>query len=452
MKKIVFLFPLSLLLFACQEKQNPNSVAGLERRVDSLLQFYLDSSKIAGAAIAVYKGEEKLLMKAYGFADLEFDVELPANASFPIASITKQFTAAAILQLVEQGRLSLDDDLTKYVKFTSPVPVSIRQLLTHTSGIKSFSDMPWTLSYRAQKLPRDTILRLLEKEAFNFSPGDALIYNSSGYLMLGLIIENVTGKPYQEYIQGLFTKAGMNNSYYCSESKVTKNRAHGYELTKTGLLRAEHPNYEWPYAAGALCSTLEDLVKWNLALHGGKILSKKMYEELTMPEVLNDGTVTRYGKGVGVLTYNGQKVVEHPGNIVGFTSMNRYFPDDKLSIIVLINTENAVSPFEFAGAISNFFYPKIMPDANTFQGDVSRLAGVYRGRGRFGDQTTKIVETNGSLSIQLAERNSNILRHVNDSTWQDDKLATFSFKKRQNKHLLRMDVIYGNYILTKVEN
>ena len=170
--------------------------------------------------------------------------------------------------------------------------------------------------------------------------------------MLGLIIEKVSGMPYDEYIKKeVFELAGMTNSYYCDEQKITKKRAHGYDMGENGLIRKGYLDHTWPYAAGSLCSTVEDLIKWNQALHGGKILSEEMYQLLITPETLNDGTLLRYAKGLSNFYSDGRHVISHGGGINGFLSSMAYYPEEKLIMIVLVNTAGPVGPGAFAGDI-----------------------------------------------------------------------------------------------------
>ena len=195
MKQIFALFICIILSVACSKQESASGDNGeLERKVDDLVKPYFEGPKIAGIAIGVFKGNEKILLKSYGFADLEFEVKLPTDASFEIGSVTKQFTAAATLQLAEQGRLSLEDDISKYIKFdTKGKKVTVRHLLSHTSGIRGYTELPFFEDFAIRKFKRDTLLYMVEKEPFDFDPGEALIYNNTGFFMLGLIIEKVSG-------------------------------------------------------------------------------------------------------------------------------------------------------------------------------------------------------------------------------------------------------------------
>ncbi|RDC58742.1 serine hydrolase domain-containing protein [Adhaeribacter pallidiroseus] len=229
------LLALFLFTFSCQGPANlttrerpVDKNKPLERYVDSLAQALVDNSQIAGIAIGVMRHDSVLLLKSYGYADLEFAVPMPVNASFEIGSITKQFTAVAIMQLVEKGLLSLDDDISKYLQISFPKEaITVRQLLHHTSGIKEVRLGDILYSHYS----RDTVLSLIEKARFDFKPGTEMMYNNKGYFLLGLIIEKLTGQTYEEYLtKNLFLKAGMQNSYLSDQEKVIKLRTHGITM------------------------------------------------------------------------------------------------------------------------------------------------------------------------------------------------------------------------------
>jgi CubicO group peptidase (beta-lactamase class C family) len=439
--------------------EKPYNSLILENKVDSLVRPYLDSEKLAGIAIAVFKDNEKVLLKSYGFADLEFDIKLPIDASFEIGSNTKQFTAAAIFQLVEKGKLSLEDTITKYIKFnTHGKTITIRHLLSHTSGIKGYTELPAFEGITMHPYDRDTILRIVEKEDLDFNPGDALIYSNTGFFILGLIIEKVTGLSYEEYIMSnLFEKAGMTNSYYCSESKVIKNKAHGYETGDKGLIHAGYLDHTWPYSAGSICSTAEDLVRWNNALHNGKILNEKLYKEFITPAILNDGTITHYAKGVAIIERNGRLVISHAGIINGFLSQNNYYPQDSISIVVLINSTGSISTCKIANCIADYFYGEASTSYLPYPGDITKLIGTYKGPGRGEVLSVRIIGNDSLLSIQIANNKPISLYYLHDDYWTDNSPDYWSgvspiyrFRKTENEFKeLGIDQIYGYNILKK---
>ncbi|MEO8475332.1 MAG: serine hydrolase domain-containing protein, partial [Chryseolinea sp.] len=320
--KILTIIALSLLILSCSKPESDTAVKDIASVIDTLIQKKVDSTQMAGAVVGVFKGNDKIFLKSYGYADLEFEVRMPVDASFEIGSVTKQFTAAALLQLVEQGKVNLGDDFTKYVKFdTKGKHITVRQLLNHTSGIKGYTEIPEFGDLMVKKLDRDTLLRIVEKKDFDFNPGEALIYNNTAFFIAGLVIEKASGQKYEDYIgKNLFEKAGMTHSYYCSESKITKTRAHGYDGSPKGLKRAIYLDHQWPFAAGSICSTVEDLNKWNQALHHGNIISETMYKEFLSPAKLINGATTHYAKGITVRKTNGKTMLEHGGGIPGFLS------------------------------------------------------------------------------------------------------------------------------------
>ncbi len=454
MRTITILALLVLIITSCGKNEFKSiSMTDLESQVDSLVKTWTDSSKIAGLAVAVFRGDEKILLKSYGYADLEFDVKLPVNASFEIGSVTKQFTAAAILQLAEQGRLDIDDDITKYLKFnTSERKVTIRHLLSHTSGIKGYTELPEFGTISVQKYDRDTILRIVEAKPFDFEPGDLLIYSNTGFFMLGLIIEKVSGITYEEYItKNLFEKAGMNNSYYCSESRIIKNRAHGYDTHEGRLARAAYLDHTWPYSAGSMCSTVEDLVKWNNAIHNGKILGDSMYSEFISPFVLNNGTVTHYAKGITVTKRNGRTMLEHGGGINGFLSDNRYFPDEKISIVILVNSTGPVEPGIAAQFITDRLFGKPSQKFIQYNGDLSIFTGAYKGPGRGEELNIIVTKNDTTLLIQSAGRDTAALNYLEGSVWTDGNV-TFQFTGTGDSiNELWIDYIFGYAVLEKVK-
>lgn len=444
---------LAACTISCNRPESPKAeVSVLESKLDSLINPLVDSSKFAGVAIAVYRDNKPMVLKSYGYADVEHSVKLPVDASFEIGSVTKQFTAVATLQLAEAGKLSLDDDFTKYVKFdTRGRKITIRQLMNHTSGIKGYTELPFFESLMIHKYKRDTLLRLVEKEQFDFEPGEALIYNNTAFFILGLVIEKASGIPYEEYVKkNIFDKAGMNNSYYCDERKVVKNRAHGYDMGENGLMRAQYIDHTWPYAAGSLCSTVEDLAKWNYALHNGKVLSEAMYKEMITPVKLNNGSVTRYADGLTITDFNGKTRIEHGGGIPGFLSENAFFPGENISVTVLMNTIGPNGPDRISDFIQEELFPKGPEEPATFSGDLSRYTGVYTGRSRGTDLKLTVTTNDTTLLIQRNNDKPFKLDYDKDARWKKG-LSTYEFVSNNGEvNELRNDDVYGYLVLRRV--
>lgn len=399
--------------------------AALVAALDSAARAHVASETVAGISVAVVRGSDTLLVRGYGSVDLEWNVPTPpdASASYEIGSVTKQFTAAAIMQLVEQGLLDLDADFTEYLpEFdTRGHVVPLRRLLDHTSGIKGYTEMEVFSDISIKDLPRDTLVSLVEAEPFEFEPGTAQIYNNSAFFLLGLIIEKVSGQPYEEYVQKhLFDAAGMASSYYCSESAIRSGRAHGYDAGEDGLQRKGYLDHTWPYAAGSLCSTVRDLVRWNGALHRGDILSAVAYREMITPRPLLDGTELTYAMGIAVSDRNGEPVIAHSGGINGFLSDGRYYPEQELVTVVLQNTAGPQGPGALSNAFADLIFgPVPAPVAVPYTGDLDVLVGEYSGPAR-GTHLHMVVTRDGDDLVFTARGQTEGTRpvHVGDGVWQ----------------------------------
>ncbi len=430
---------------SAQSRSRASAVAA----IDSIVATALQGGKAAGMSVGVVKGRDTLVLKGYGLADLEFDVPTPDRAVYEIGSVTKQFTSSAILLLQERGQLSLDDPITKYLPDypTQGHAITIRRLLDHTSGIKGYTEMPEFGNFMRRHEPRDSLVALFAKKPFDFDTGDDMIYNNSAYFLVGLIIEKVSGTTYAEFVKkNLFDKAGMDDSRYCSENAVVKRRAHGYDTGPNGLVRAAYLDHLWPYAAGSLCSTAGDLVAWNRALHGGRILSPASYRELTTPGTLNDGSRLRYAKGLSVHELAGHRVIEHGGGINGFLSSSNYLPDDDAIIVVLVNSTGPVSPDALAGQIAEAVFGARTPRSQEFRGDLSTFAGTYNGVGRGRPMTLTIGADSGKLTVLAvgpAGGTPRAARYVGDDTFQVGE-TRYTFVSENGKvSTLRVDAVYG---------
>ena len=446
---LFFSLLITLLLGACTQKNTQHQTSELKAKADEIFTAALEADEIAGAAILVFQDGETLLDTACGYASLEWSVPMTRDASFEIGSVTKQFTAAAILKLVEKGKLQLEDDFTKYLDFdTGGRKITIRQLLDHTSGIASYTEVSdfWDLSMHEH--PRDSLLRMVEKEDFLFEPGEALIYNNSAYFFLGLIIEELSGQSYEDYLAKVFFKPlGMEHTYYCSSSEVVEKKAYGYNASPEGLRQKPYLDHTWPYAAGSLCSTTADLLIWLRALHSGKILSPVMYTSMITPGTLNNGTPLRYAMGLTHYDHYGNEIISHGGGIHGFLSETRYFPEEDLYIICLVNTAGPKSGVYFAEALTWEVLDKQVRKGKPLDTDISGVVGVYSGqvRGQKIDLEVKIVNQKDLLVglVELEERDT-INTYIGSNTWiQGNEIFKF------NNNALLLDEVSGHYTLRR---
>ena len=369
----------------------------LARRLDSIARSGVVENRVTGIAAAVVRGNDTLLLKGYGKANVEWDVPMPADAVFEIGSVTKQFTAAAILQLRDEGKLSLDDPITKWLPDfdTRGNTLPLRRLLDHTSGIKGITEMPeFGLLMNNPQFPRDSAYALIRRYPFQFPTGEAQIYNNSAFWLLGLVVEKASGMTYEDHVEKkLFAPLGMTRSSYCNSGENVPRRASGYMVRNGEVRRAPTNVHTWPFAAGSLCSTAGDLVTWLKALHGGKVLSPKSYAEMITPAKLNDGTVLRYGMGLAVgKDVRGLNAIGHGGGIAGFVSEAVWYPDAQAAIVVLINSNGNLDPGAIAGELAAELLPWSRPTFRPFTGDAAALVGKYTGPSRGRDMTIEVTQ------------------------------------------------------------
>lgn len=418
----------ALITIACPELTSAQ-VAGqaLTHALDSAAQAHVESAIVPGVSVAVVRGGEVLLRKGYGFVDLEWGVRTPAegDASYEIGSVSKQFTAAAILLLAEEGRIDLDADVTEYIDFdTRGRSIPVRRLLDHTSGVRSYTEMSVFGTLSKLDLPRDTLVRLIEAEPFDFEPGTAQIYNNSAFFLLGLMIESLSGQTYEDFVQErLFDPAGMSSSYYCDEVEMRHRRAHGYDAVGPDrLIRARYLDHRWPYAAGSLCSTVDDLVKWNQALHGGRILSDASYREMMTARPLSDGSSIEYAMGISDGMRGDTPVHSHGGGINGFVSMLAWYPEHQLSVVVL---QNSTAP-PGAGALASNFADLVLgrteePSGQPFTGVLAEFEGTYRGPARGQDMEIRVEAAGGRLEFMTTGSDAPVVPvYLDDLTWVAD--------------------------------
>jgi len=393
----------------------------LVRYVDSVANAAVAEHRTAGVSVAVVKNGRTVLAKGYGFADLENDVPATAETVYRIGSVTKQFTSAAIMRLVEQGKVSLDDTLQKFLPNfpTQGNRVTVRHLLNHTSGIKSYTSLgpKWQRVMRLD-LATDSLVAMFANEPFDFKPGDKWLYDNSGYFLLGMIIEKVSGKPYGQYLKDeLFTPLGLRSTIYCDQAPLIKHRAQGYSVRPDStFINAEPLSMTQPYAAGSLCSTVTDLAAWTLALASGKVVSPASYKLMTTPGTLNDGKPLTYGFGLGVGAVGGHRQVSHNGGINGFISELHHYPDDSLITVVLTNT-GALAAVQIERLIARRALgikdlPAVPIDASALE----RLVGEYQ----LGNARVRVYIEGGRLRAQAPGAPPFGLKHVGNGRFVRD--------------------------------
>ena len=357
--------------------------ADLVSQVDALLSPVFKAGE-PGAAVLVMKDGKPLVRKAYGMADLELGVPLQPEHVFRIGSMTKQFTAVAILMLMERGQLALDDPLTKFLP-DYPMQgrtVTVEHLLTHTSGIPSYTGLPEWLPLLRKDMSVAEIIALSKDKPFEFEPGERWNYNNSGYILLGAIIEKVSGMGYEAFLQKhILDPLGLKSTHYGSATRIIPRRIPGYAPgANNGFLNAEYLSMTQPYAAGSLLSSVDDLASWNEALLAGKLIKRESLEKAWTPYKLKDGSSARYGYGWGIGTVDGRRTISHGGGILGFSSDGILYPEDRLIVIMLTNsTVPERAPGRFTPKIAALAMGKPLPSERTAVAIDPKIFDSYAG-------------------------------------------------------------------------
>ncbi len=294
-----------------------------------------------GAAALVAKGDQVLFHGAAGMADLELGVPLAPDMVFEIGSITKQFTAAAIMLLAEQDKLAVSDPITRHLPNYPAYGknITIAHLLTHTSGIVSYTSIPGYMATRVRSdLTVQQLIDVFKDLPVEFAPGERYAYNNSGYILLGAIIEAASGMRYEEFVRKrMFEPLGMKSAYYGCATCIIPRRVSGYEGGPAGFRNQQYLSFTQPYAAGSLMMAVSDLHRWSRALFGGKVVSAASLKLMTTPYVLKNGEPTTYGYGLGITSVRGRRAIRHGGGIFGFVTNALYLPDEDVFVAVFSN-------------------------------------------------------------------------------------------------------------------
>jgi CubicO group peptidase (beta-lactamase class C family) len=331
---------LLMVFVALSVQAQPAKTKAMTSEFDKMLSAQFKTGETGCAALVAVKGEI-IYKKAFGMADLELNVPMQPDMIFRVGSITKQFTAIAILQLMEQGKLSLQDDITRFIPDypTQAYKITIEHLLTHTSGIKSYTSVPDFQKYIKEDLNPSEAIDRFKNLPMEFAPGTKWNYNNSGFFLLGYIIEKASGKTYAEYIEeNLFKPAGMTSSLYGNDKNIIRNRASGYQSEGDNTVNADYLSMLLPYSAGSIMSNVEDLYRWNRALVSYKLVKKETLEKAFTEYKLSDGKGTNYGYGWFLRQLQGSPTIEHGGAINGFLCNAIYLPEEDLFVAVFSNS------------------------------------------------------------------------------------------------------------------
>jgi CubicO group peptidase (beta-lactamase class C family) len=325
--------------------------AGLSARIDKLANDALRQSGVPSASVAVVRDGKLAFAKAYG--DARLDPKTPATPAmrYSVGSISKEFTAAAILLLQQQGKLSLDDKVAKFFPdLTDANHITLRQILSHTSGYQDFWPQDYLMPPMKQPTTAAHIMDVWAKKSLDFAPGSQWQYSNTGYTIAGAIVQKLTGQiPFAYLQQHVFPTLGITDAYDTNLHALPATDARGYSRNALGPLRpSPKEGVNWMFGAGELAMTASDLAKWDIAMIDQTLLQPASWRAMQTEVVLNNGLGSGYGLGVFVGKLDGHRMISHDGEVMGFTAGNMIFPDDKVAVVVLTN-QDAVGTFGVIG-------------------------------------------------------------------------------------------------------
>ena len=394
----------------------------LAKRIDRVFSEW-DKTNSPGCALAVLKDGKVIYTRGYGMSNMEYAIAITPASIFHVASISKQFTAAAIQRLALEGKLSLNDDVRKYVPELPDLghPITLAQLMHHSSGLRDQWDLVSLAGWRdGDLITEDDIMELLKRQqALNFVPGDDYLYCNSGFTLLGVVVKRVTGVSLRKYADSVFFQPlGMNSTHFHSDhSEIVPNRTSAYGRD-SGRWVINIPVFD-TYGATSLFTTVGDLAKWDENFYTAKVGGREFIDALLKPGVFNNGVAQTYASGLALGTYKGRRIVEHSGSDAGYRAHFIRFPEEHFSVIVLANLAN-INPANLCRKVTDLFLAPVAAEITTVH--IVDTATIGKWAGDYFDITDKIrmkVEASvpafansGVLSI-----NGNTLSAASDSVF-----------------------------------
>ena len=391
--------------------------------IDTLIRDQIPAEE-PGAAVAVLKAGQTLHCQGYGLANLEWKQPITPQTVFGLGSTTKPFTATALMLLEQQEKLHLDDPIQTYLPEypTGEHQVTLRHLLTHTSGIPNFVSRPEFWEQHAYTIASpEAVVALFKDLPFDFAPGTRYSYSNSGYVLLGLVLERLTSLSYAEVIrQSLFAPLGMKHSCYLEPGPIILYRASGYEPAEQGYQHERDAAPAVKYAAGGLGSTLEDLAIWDAALREERLLNHATQARMEEPLRLADGQRENYGLGWGVGHYRQRRYVCHAGGVPGYRAFFGRFPDEAVAIIILSNRAG-FDPARLAGQISQIVFdlpPRAREPVALQPATLSKMVGTYNsmfGKVEVKEEARGLLYVNHEVSHPLIPMSETSLYQADDA-------------------------------------
>jgi CubicO group peptidase (beta-lactamase class C family) len=352
--------------------------------IDAAANEVLAETGVPSASVAVVHDGAIVLTRAYGRARLDPVASAAPAMRYPIGSISKQFVAAAVVTLAAEGKLSLDDPIAAFFPdVTRSHEITLRQLLSHTSGIRDYWPQDYVPPAMREPITTEELIARHAQQPLDFEPGSKWQYSNTGYVIAGAIVERVSGKPLVALLQErFFEPLGMDSVFDIDTGPLPPTDAVGYQRFALGpLRRAPKEGKGWLFAAGQLAMTAEDLAKWNVSLIEGQVPGAAVFRELSGEVTLDSGVGTGYGLGIGVGLQGGRRLVGHGGEVSGFTASNRVYPEDRVAIVVLANQDAANAAPSIRNRIAELLFVESSPeDAEMLERVNGVLAGLRKGR------------------------------------------------------------------------
>jgi CubicO group peptidase (beta-lactamase class C family) len=431
---------------------------GCTRQASRSDEAFIDSIMTAnypayepGGVILVAKNGRAFFRRAYGMANVELSVSNQTGFVFSIGSMSKQFTAVCVLQLAQEGRLSLQSDIRAYLPWydTHGRLITIEQLLTHTSGILSFTEKKDFLKIRTLDRSADEIARFFMDDSLLFEPGSDWSYSNSGYFLLGLIVEKVSGLPLGSYLQkNIFDRLGMSNTHVGTHETVIPRQVTGYQPAGESKYRdASYLSWTWTYGAGEIVSTVDDMLKWDEALYGDRLVGRGWLEKAWRSGILPDGRETHYGYGWARGSYKGVEVIRHGGAINGFVSDGIRIPAQHVYVVALTNNSGR-SPSDFTAEIALRVAGVPLAPRKAIKVSTSAIeeyTGVYevqRIGGRYSTNATQeklyryVTSRNDSLFSQRSGGTKAPLLNVEEDLFVFGTSRTYARFERDNRNVI----------------
>jgi CubicO group peptidase (beta-lactamase class C family) len=351
---------LLLLTASLVQAQAPAPISpALREKVDATVRQALTTTGVPSASIAIVQNGAIAYLQAYGAGRIDPHTPAQPSMRYSIGSISKQFTVAAVLLLAEQGKLSLNDPVSRFVtNLTRGDEVTIRELLSHTSGYQDYWPQDYVPPFMLQSITADKILDQWARKPLDFDPGTEWQYSNTNFVIAGLIVEKASGEPLLQFLsEHIFAPLGMKSVMNIDQNRLTETDATGYLRYALGPPRlAPKEGKGWLFAAGELAMPAEDLAKWDISMINQTVLQPGSYAQMEREIVLKNGVGTRYGLGVSVLQESGQRAIEHGGEVSGFTAHNIVFPEARKAVVVLVNEDSVGASGDIAGKISDLLF------------------------------------------------------------------------------------------------